>query len=172
MARPRSSDAKLVEHAKRLAAQAQSAEDLRCDELDRAEEVWFGTDDAVIEHEATFAPCVRIGPRPGTSGGLVGHGPLWDRGGYPAHRGVYFPLLLRQRVALGVSRVGRHRAPTVTCQQSIDDRMRDGTPQLLGQSRPQRRDDQHAPIRRRLRPGLEELALLLDAHRCPPTTTP
>jgi transposase len=30
MARPRSSDAKLVEHAKRLAAQAQSVEDLRC----------------------------------------------------------------------------------------------------------------------------------------------
>lgn len=30
MARPRSSDAKLVEHAKRLAAQARSVEDLRC----------------------------------------------------------------------------------------------------------------------------------------------
>ena len=30
MARPRSSDSKLVEHAKRLAAQAQSVEDLRC----------------------------------------------------------------------------------------------------------------------------------------------
>lgn len=30
MARPRSLDAKLVEHAKRLAAQAQSVEDLRC----------------------------------------------------------------------------------------------------------------------------------------------
>ena len=30
MARPRLLDAKLVEHAKRLAAQAQSVEDLRC----------------------------------------------------------------------------------------------------------------------------------------------
>ena len=35
MARPRFLDARLVEHAKRLAAQAQSVEDLRCAQAER-----------------------------------------------------------------------------------------------------------------------------------------
>ena len=83
-------------------------------------------------------PFVRSGPRLETSNGPDDAGHLSSSEGQPDFPGVFFPLLLHYRIALGVAGVRGDLAPAMPLQEAIHHGRRHGTSEKLCQRRSDR----------------------------------
>src|ERR1019366_6781970 len=90
----------------------------------------------------------------------------------PALLGVFFPLLLNLRFALGMARVGRHLSPAMACQQAIDHRGLDRLAETLRQSGPNRGNDHQMAGGSAFQPRFQERNFFLLGEEGFPASAP